>query len=180
MWSGRAGRPNSQHGDLRFAWRRRAIPPALLFKTLFWCVFSDLVVVICCAIFKPPGMNDPAVRPPSLPARVRPSGFILPVLPFDTLHVIAGGGTTRLQEARGLRTPVRETCAATGMEAPATSAGYRGIACPRAIFVPTTPRLLIAFPASRIRSGLPTLVKCRAECRVVDKAHVGVQSYRVV
>jgi hypothetical protein len=37
------------------------------------------------------------------------------------------------------------------MEAPATSAEYRGIACPRAIFVPTTPRLLIAFPASRIR-----------------------------
>jgi hypothetical protein len=76
---------------------------------------------------------------------------MLHVLPFDTLHVIAGGETTRLQEARGLRTPVRETCAATGMEAPATSAEYRGIACSPAIFVPTTPRLLIAFPASRIR-----------------------------
>ncbi len=71
--------------------------------------------------------------------------FMLPVKAFDTLHVIAGGETTRLQEARGLRTPVRETCAANGMKTPATSAEYRGIACRRAIFVPTTPRLLIAF-----------------------------------
>lgn len=61
---------------------------------------------------------------------------MLPVLPFDTLHVIAGGETTRLQEARGLRTPVRETCAATGVEAPATSAEYRGITRSWAIFVP--------------------------------------------
>ena len=46
---------------------------------------------------------------------------------FDTLHVIAGGDNCSTAKRRGdLRTFVRETCAATGVAASATSAEYRG------------------------------------------------------